>query len=74
MDRRDLYSLPELKAIARSYATAYENGIGWYEGQPVRVTNPFRIAEMRADYLRAKQECGKDYILMLEFLNGEIGE
>lgn len=69
----DRYTMGEVKAIARCYEEAYENGIWWTsrDGRDHHITNLLRIAEMRADFDRARKTVGKNYERITRFLNGE---
>jgi hypothetical protein len=74
VDNRDRYSIPELKNIYNQYHKAYTNGFRWHDKfhGDINVTNMFRIAEMRVDFMRAKEKCGLDFEKMKAYLNGEL--
>jgi hypothetical protein len=76
VDKRDRYSIPELKAIAKQYEQAYSTGFYWYDPYlgNMKVGNTFRIAEMRVDFMRAFKKCGLDYEKMKKMLNGGSSE
>ena len=73
MFQLDRYTVGEVKAIARCYEEAYENGIYWSDkkGRDHHILDPFRIAEMRADYSRALLKVGRNYKRITDLLNGE---
>jgi len=67
------YTIKTVKAIARNYEEAYERGfyLEDYHGLVHRITDPFRIAEFRADYDMARRAVGKNYERICDYLNGE---